>query len=70
MDEDKLERVWKRDFKDRSYDYVNSLKKMQILVCGTIEPPKLISPKSVFDSRANQKLIPIALKQVGGTQKF
>lgn len=43
---------------------------MQVMLIGVIEPPKIICPKSVFDARAGQRLIPIALKQVGGTQKF
>ena len=43
---------------------------MQVLVCGVIEPPKLSCPKSVHDDWAGKKLIPIALKQAGGTQKF
>ena len=45
-------------------------KRMQVMMAGVIEPPKLLCPKSVLDAHASRKVVPIAIKQIGGTQKF
>lgn len=53
IEEEALEKVWRQKYKDSyTYEEIENKKRMQIMMCGVIEPPRLICPKSVFDAHA------------------
>lgn len=70
VDDDELERVWQEKYKYLSFSEMKAKKRMQVMMAGVIEPPRLLCPKSVLDAHAGKKVVPIAIKQIGGTQKF
>ena len=45
-------------------------KRLQVMLCGVIDPPELICTKQVFDVSTKQNIVPLALKPSSGTQKF
>jgi hypothetical protein len=69
-DEDDLEKHWRSKHQDMSWERFEQKKSTKVMMIGTIEPPRLECPKSVFDSHSQKRIIPIALKQAPGTQKF
>lgn len=45
-------------------------KRLQVMLCGVVDPPELICTKQVYDVSTKQNIVPLALKPVSGTQKF
>ena len=53
IDEGRLEKVWKAEYRDENnLEDLQERRKMQVLMCGTIEPPKLTCARSVMDPNA------------------
>jgi hypothetical protein len=52
VDEDVLEKVWRQKYKHDHYslDDLRAKRRMQVMMCGVIEPPRLVCPKSMFDN--------------------
>lgn len=44
--------------------------KLQVMLCGVVDPPNITCVKQVFDTVTKKNKVPIALKPVSGTQKF
>jgi hypothetical protein len=47
-----------------------SNKRIQIMLCGVVDPPNLICCKQVYDTNTKFNKVPLALKPSSGTQKF
>ena len=45
-------------------------KKLQVMLLGVVDPPRLICMKHVYDTTTKQNIVPFALKPTTGTQKF
>lgn len=45
-------------------------RRIQIMLCGVVDPPNLICCKQVFDINTKNNKVPLALKPASGTQKF
>lgn len=63
-------RIQKSEGDDLTISEETKSKKLQVMLCGVIDPPQLICPKQVYDVATKQNKVPIALKPSSGTQKF
>ena len=44
--------------------------KMQVMMCGRVEPPKLMCCRELKDTTTNNSVVPIALKKNQACQKY
>lgn len=53
VEDSDLEKVWRQKYRDTlSFDEIRRKKRMSVMMCGVIEPPRISCPRSVFDGRA------------------
>lgn len=64
------EKHLKREGEEVSLDKIHPLRKLEVLLLGYLDNPRVKCVKQLFNAQANADIIPLVVKKGPGVQKF